>query len=375
MSINDEGSINEEKNNNNNILSQPELTNDIIKPITELSINIAKYIGLYFIKEISKITGINLKNTNIANVLAEINKALNNPETQKQVKDLVKNLGQYIYIIIDELEEPFKTALNDFIDIGGEASSKIGKKLVLTLLDSAETMPILAEALGAVRAIDDVVIQIQTIIGVFIKYSSVLTTLASKGIDSIVNISKRISDLKNTIGTQIDTINSSTINSTNTSNNNSTGGDRLIIKKKTRSHKKSKKTLKKTLKSKKKSYKLVELKFYISLNGRISDINDFSQAPINFQNKTFLNLKEKINDFYLVFEKEEYPETNAKLVSISLIPIKNKTPYLSVKLKGTNIHKKFIEDLSYRISNYDDDGSYGIEIKGESYLVSILRYL
>ena len=142
----------------------------------------------------------------------------------------------------------------------------------------------------------------------------------------------------------------------------------ILIKKKTLSHKKFKK---KTLK---KSYKLVELKFYISLAGQESDINEFSQAPKEFQKKTFLNLKEKINDFYLVFEKEEYPETNAKLVSISLISRKNKTPYLSVKFKGTNIHKKIIEDLSYRISNYDDDGNYGIEIKGQSYLVSILRY-
>ena len=208
-------------NEGNNILKQPELKDDIIKPMTELSFNIAKYAGLFLIKEISKITGINLKNQNIANVLAEINKALDNPETQKQVKDLVKNLGQYIYIIIDELEEPFKSALNDFIDIGGEASSRIGKKLVSTLLDSAEMTPGLAEVLGGIRAIDDVVIQIQTIINVFIKYSSVLTTLASKGIDSISNISKRISDLKNTIGSQIDTINSSTSSTnTNTSNNN-----------------------------------------------------------------------------------------------------------------------------------------------------------
>lgn len=147
----------------------------------------------------------------------------------------------------------------------------------------------------------------------------------------------------------------------------------ILIKKKTLSHKKfKKKTLKKTLK---KSYKLVELKFYISLAGRESDINDFSKAPKEFQKKTFLNLKEKINHFYLVFEKEEYPETNAKLVSISLIPRKNKTPYLSVKFKGTHIHKKFIEDLSYRISNYDDDGNYGIEIKGKPYLVSILKFV
>ena len=146
----------------------------------------------------------------------------------------------------------------------------------------------------------------------------------------------------------------------------------ILIKKKTHSKKTLKKSKKKTLK---KTYKLVELKFYIFLAGRESDINDFSQAPKEFQKKTFLNLKEKINDFYLVFEKEEYPETNAKLVSISLIPRKNKTPYLSVKLKGTNIHKKFIEDLSYRISNYDDDGSYGIDINGNSYLVSILKFV
>ena len=75
-------------NEGNNILKQPELKDYIIKPMTELSFNIAKYAGLFLIKEISKITGINLKNQNIANVLAEINKALDNPETQKQVKDL-----------------------------------------------------------------------------------------------------------------------------------------------------------------------------------------------------------------------------------------------------------------------------------------------
>ena len=117
------------------------------------------------------------------------------------------------------------------------------------------------------------------------------------------------------------------------------------------------------------------MKFYIYLYGQKSDINDFSQAPKEFQNKTFLNLKEKINDFYLVFEKEEYHETNSKIFSISLITRKNKTPYLSIKFKGTNIHQKFIEDLSYRIANYDDDGNYGIEIKGQSYIVIILRYI
>ena len=56
----------------------------------------------------------------------------------------------------------------------------------------------------------------------------------------------------------------------------------ILIKNKTLSHKKFKK---KTLK---KSYKLVELKFYISLAGRESDINDFSKAPKEFQKKTFL---------------------------------------------------------------------------------------
>ena len=45
-------------NEGNNILKQPELKDDIIKPMTELSFNIAKYAGLFLIKEISNILAI-----------------------------------------------------------------------------------------------------------------------------------------------------------------------------------------------------------------------------------------------------------------------------------------------------------------------------
>jgi hypothetical protein len=171
-------------------------------------ISITEYIVLFIIHELSDILGIQTEGKDLNYILEQFNKALEDPVTREQLRVILSSLGEILIIFLDEFKEPIKGLLNDMIDIGADASHKIVKRLVDLLLDAIGIIPGVGEILEAIRAVDDVVIQIQAVIGVLIKSSTMFINFFGDSLNSINNVKTRIEDVTDKINSQIGNINS-----------------------------------------------------------------------------------------------------------------------------------------------------------------------
>ncbi len=171
-------------------------------------ISIFEYGILFIIHELSSILGIETQGKDLNYILEQFNKALEDPQTREQLRLILTSLGEIFIIFLDELKEPLKEVVYEFIDIGADASNKIIKRLVDNMLDAIGIIPGAGEVLEAIRAIDDVVIQIQALIGVAIKSSTLFINFFGTSLDSINNIKTRIKGVTDKINSQIGSINS-----------------------------------------------------------------------------------------------------------------------------------------------------------------------
>lgn len=171
-------------------------------------ISIIEYGVLFIIHELSSILGIETEGKDLNYILEQFNKALEDPKTREQLRLILTSLGEIFVIFLDELKEPLKEVVYEFIDIGADASHKIIKRMVDIILDAIGIIPGVGEVLEAIRAIDDVVIQIQAVIGLAIKSSTMFINFFGDSLDSINNIKTRIKGVTDKINSQIETINS-----------------------------------------------------------------------------------------------------------------------------------------------------------------------
>ena len=171
-------------------------------------ISIFEYGILFIIHELSSILGIETEGKDLNYILEQFNKALEDPQTREQLRLILTSLGEIFIIFLDELKEPLKEVVYEFIDIGADASHKIIKRMVDLLLDAIGIIPGVGEVLEAIRAIDDVVIQIQAVIGLVIKSSTLFINFFGTSLDSINNIKTRIKGVTDKINSQIGSINS-----------------------------------------------------------------------------------------------------------------------------------------------------------------------
>jgi hypothetical protein len=171
-------------------------------------ISIIEYGVLFIIHEMSSILGIETEGKDLNYILEQFNKALEDPKTREQLRLILTSLGEIFVIFLDELKEPIKQVVYEFIDIGSDASHKIIKRMVVLILDSIGLIPGVGEVLEVIRAIDDVVIQIQAVIGFMIKSTTMFINFFGTSLDSINNIKTRIKGVTDKINSQIGNINS-----------------------------------------------------------------------------------------------------------------------------------------------------------------------
>jgi len=171
-------------------------------------ISIFEYGILFIIHELSSILGIETEGKDLNYILEQFNKALEDPQTREQLRLILTSLGEIFVIFLDELKEPIKEVVYEFVDIGADASHKIIKRMVDLLLDAIGIIPGVGEVLEAIRAVDDVVIQIQAVIGLAIKSSTMFINFFGSSLDSINNIKTRIKGVTDKINSQIGSINS-----------------------------------------------------------------------------------------------------------------------------------------------------------------------
>ena len=197
-------------NNNNTETTTPSGLYGIVSMLFGFMISIAEYVVFYIIQEFSSLLGIQPEGKDLNYILDAFNKALDDPITREKFKLLLGSLGEILIIFLEEMKEPFKTIIYEFIDVGAEAAHKIVKKLVDIILNAIGIIPGAGEILEAIRTIDDVVIQVQALIRMVIQFSSVFTKFFGNSFTSVLNIKNRVDQVTNKIHQQLNKINTLT---------------------------------------------------------------------------------------------------------------------------------------------------------------------
>lgn len=197
-------------NNNNTETTTPSGLYGIVSMLFGFMISIAEYVVFYIIQEFSSLLGIQTEGKDLNYILDAFNKALDDPITREKFKLLLGSLGEILIIFLEEMKEPFKTIIYEFIDVGAEAAHKIVKKLVDIILNAIGIIPGAGEILEAIRTIDDVVIQVQALIRMVIQFSSVFTKFFGNSFTSVLNIKNRVDQVTNKIHQQLNKINTLT---------------------------------------------------------------------------------------------------------------------------------------------------------------------
>jgi hypothetical protein len=182
----------------------------IVSMLFGFMISIAEYVIFYIIQEFSSLLGIQTEGKDLNYILDAFNKALDDPITREKFKILLGSLGEMLIIFLEEMKDPFKTIIYEFIDVGSDAADKIVKKLVGILLNAIGIIPGAGEILEAIRTVDDVVIQVQSLIRMFIQFSSVFIKFFGNSFTSVLNIKNRVEKVTNKIHDQLKKINALT---------------------------------------------------------------------------------------------------------------------------------------------------------------------
>lgn len=182
----------------------------IVSMLFGFMISIAEYVVFYIIQEFSSLLGIETEGKDLNYILDAFNKALDDPITREKFKLLLGSLGEILIIFLEEMKDPFKTIIYEFIDVGADAAHKLVKKIVDIILNAIGIIPGAGEILEAIRTIDDVVIQVQALIRMFIQFSSVFIKFFGNSFTSVLNIKNRVDQVTNKIHDQLNKINALT---------------------------------------------------------------------------------------------------------------------------------------------------------------------
>uniref|UniRef100_A0A6C0HA99 Uncharacterized protein n=1 Tax=viral metagenome TaxID=1070528 RepID=A0A6C0HA99_9ZZZZ len=104
----------------------------------------------------SSITDVNLKEF-LAKKISELRDLLNDPLTQKNLREIAEKMGVYGGIAINVATPAIKQAMPQIIEITFEGADLLGRSLIKLALDLAGTLPIVGTAIEGVRVIDDTV--------------------------------------------------------------------------------------------------------------------------------------------------------------------------------------------------------------------------
>ena len=189
-------------NNKSRLPEQPGLYG-----IVSSTIGITEYVAFFIINKIISILGIDTSGKDLNNLLDELYKGLENPETRQKFLLVMGSLAEILVVLVDELSGPLKEATLQFIDLGQEATVKLAKTFVAASIDALGVVPVAGEIIEGIKLFDDIAKQIQSSINVFLKTFTLLTNLLGASLDSVNNIKTRIDGSVEKIKSQFQDIN------------------------------------------------------------------------------------------------------------------------------------------------------------------------
>lgn len=189
-------------NNKSRLPEQPGLYG-----IVSSTIGITEYVAFFIINKIITILGIDTSGKDLNNLLDDLYKGLENPETRQKFLLVMGSLAEILVVLVDELSGPLKEATLQFIDLGQEATVKLAKTFVAASIDALGVVPVAGEIIEGIKLFDDIAKQIQSSINVFLKTFTLLTNLLGASLDSVNNIKTRIDGSVEKIKSQFQDIN------------------------------------------------------------------------------------------------------------------------------------------------------------------------
>jgi hypothetical protein len=112
----------------------------------------------------SSITDVNLKEF-LAKKISELRDLVNDPITQKNLREIAEKMGVYGGIAINVATPAIKQAMPQIIEITFEGADLLGRSLIKLALDLAGTLPVVGSAIEAVRVVDDTVKSGEAMVG------------------------------------------------------------------------------------------------------------------------------------------------------------------------------------------------------------------
>jgi hypothetical protein len=122
------------------------------------------HIGTILKIDMSSVTDMNLKEF-LAKKISELRDLVNDPVTQKNLREIAEKMGVYGGIAITVATPAIKQAMPQIIEITVQGADLLGRSLIKLALDLAGTLPLVGSAIEGVRVVDDTIKSGEAIVG------------------------------------------------------------------------------------------------------------------------------------------------------------------------------------------------------------------
>jgi len=122
------------------------------------------HIGTILKIDMSSVTDVNLKEI-LAKKISELRDLVNDPVTQKNLREIAEKMGVYGGIAITVATPAIKQAMPQIIEITVQGADLLGRSLIKLALDLAGTLPLVGSAIEGVRVVDDTIKSGEAMVG------------------------------------------------------------------------------------------------------------------------------------------------------------------------------------------------------------------
>lgn len=122
------------------------------------------HIGTILKIDMSSVTDVNLKEF-LAKKISELRDLVNDPVTQKNLREIAEKMGVYGGIAITVATPAIKQAMPQIIEITVQGADLLGRSLIKLALDLAGTLPVVGSAIEGVRVVDDTIKSGEAMVG------------------------------------------------------------------------------------------------------------------------------------------------------------------------------------------------------------------
>jgi len=128
-----------------------------IKPMAYLVFNLIERGGNAAVRELGRILHVETDSTDIKELVSNLNKALEDPQTKQELATFLVNMGDKILIATEALGPPLQKAIDKVLDIFDRGAKRVIQVATSAGLEAATALPVIGSVMGGVIVLDDMV--------------------------------------------------------------------------------------------------------------------------------------------------------------------------------------------------------------------------